>query len=121
MKTKFLASILLLVAGLFIYSCDDDDYVVSTGTIITTVQTGNAEVTTISATLTGTVLDLSEQASSAYTVGVYYSTKSDPTSGGTKVTGSLADDGTVTTTITGLTTGVTYYYCTFVTLQGSLT
>ena len=120
MKTKLLTGMLLLAAGLFISSCsDDDDYAISMDKIISTVDTGNAEVTAVSAKITGTVKDLSGQSSNAYSVGICYSTNEDPTTG-TKVEGAIADDGTVTTTISGLTKGVTYYYCTFVTMQKTL-
>lgn len=122
MKTKYLAGVLLLAAGLLTASCsDDDDYAIATGNIISSVTTGDASVTAVSATTTGTVKDLSKSSSSSYEVGVVYSTNQDPTTAGSKKKGSIADDGTVTSTITGLTKGVTYYYATYVTLQSNIT
>lgn len=119
MRNKIITGMMLLLAFV-VSSCSDDDYTINTAEIITTVETGTAQVGATNAVLTGTVLDLSKSASSSYSVGVYYSTSEDPTSG-TKATGSLAEDGTVTTSLTGLTTDVTYYYCTYVTLQGKVT
>lgn len=123
MKTKYLAGMLLLAAGTFAFtSCsDEDDYTIATGEIITTIETGEAEVTAISATTKGRVLDLSNYASSSYEVGVYYGTNQDPTTGGKKQIGSLDSTGVVTTSLTGLTKGTTYYYATYVTLQSKVT
>lgn len=119
MKNKILTGIMLLLA-LVVASCNDDDYSANTADIITKIETGSAEVGATSANISGTVLDLSKSASSSYSVGVIYSTSEDPTSG-TKVPGTLAEDGTVTATLTGLTINKTYYYCTYVTLQGKVT
>ena len=119
MKNKILTGIMLLLAFV-VASCSDDDYSINTADIITTIETGNVEVGATSASISGTVLDLSKAASSSYEVGVTYSTSEDPTSG-TKVQGTLAEDGTVATRLTGLTIGETYYYCTYVTLQGKVT
>lgn len=123
MKLKYLLGILLLGTGAFVVSCDDDDdYTVATGNIITEVTTGGADsITAVSAVLYGTVKDLSQSSSSSYSVGVYYGTSEDPTSSGTAQTGTIDDDGNVTTTVTGLTTGATYYYATYVTLQSRVT
>lgn len=125
MKSKILAGLLSLTLGasFALTSCDDvDDPVVSTTPILKEVVTGGAEVTATSATVTGTVNGLKGQAAGAYTVGVVYSTSENPTAGGTRVAGTLGEDGTtVTATINGLTDGVTYYYATFVTLQGTIT
>lgn len=112
---------LLLASMAFVCSCDDeDDLSIATGSIITTVTTGSADVTAVSATVYGTVLDLSSQASSSYTVGAYYSTVESSVTSGTKVTGSIDENGTVTAAISGLSSGQTYYYCIFVTLQGKV-
>lgn len=103
-------------------SCKSDDVVIDTTPIIKEVVTGNAEVTATSATVTGTVNGLKGQNSSAYTVGVVYSTNDNPVLGGSKALGSLGEDGTtVTATINSLQTGVTYYYATYVALQGIVT
>lgn len=124
MKNKILAGLLSLTLGasFALTSCDDvDDPIVSTTPIIKEVVTGGAEVTATSATVTGTVVGLSGQVADAYTVGVVYSTSENPTAGGTRVAGALGEDGTtVTATINGLSDGVTYYYATFVTLQGTI-
>ena len=121
MKQKILYGILSLFLGVTLMSCSDDDYAVATDNILSQVTTGQATVTASTAVTTGTVLDLSKSAASSYVVGTVYGTTADPTVGGSKVPGSLAADGTVTTTITGLATGQTYYYATYVTLQGKLT
>ena len=123
MKLKYLSGLLLLAAGLFVASCDDDDdYSIATGNIITEVTTGDpSSITAVSAVVQGTVRDLSHSAAASYQVGVYYGTANDPTVSGTRVTGSIDENGTVTTTLTGLTTGTTYYYATFVTLQDRVT
>ncbi len=122
MKTKFLTGILLLVLGSIIYSCDDkDDYTINRTPIISSVQTGNAEVTAVSATAQGVVEGLKGQASAAYSAGIYYSTLKDPKSSGTLVQGSVDEEGRITATISGLQTNTTYYYCSFVTLQKQVT
>jgi len=121
MKTKYLAGAFLLSLVLATTSCSDDDYSYATGDIISAVTTGDAVVTATTAVTEGTVLDLSAYSASSYEVGVYYSTTSAPTAG-KKQTGSLdAATGAVTATITGLTKGQTYYYATYVTLQGKVT
>lgn len=119
MKNKILTGIMLLLA-LVVASCNDDDYSANTADIITTIETGSAEAGATSASVSGTVLDLSKAAASSYNVGVAYSTSEDPTSG-TKVPGTLAENGTVTATLSGLIINKTYYYCTYVTLQGKVT
>ena len=120
MNKKIYSTILTLLALVLVGCSDTDDYKVATGNILSKVETGSAQVGATNATISGTVLDLSQSASSSYVVGVSYST-SDDAAKGTKVAGQLADDGTVTTTLNGLKTDVTYYYCTYVTLQGKLT
>ena len=122
MKLRYISGILLTSAALLAGACTEDvEYTVATGEIISEVTTGSASVTAISATLTGTVKDLSSVASSSYTVGAYYGTSSDPTDSGTRKIGSIDDDGTVTAEVTELTTGTTYYYAIFVTLQDEVT
>lgn len=123
MKLKYLLGILLLGTGAFVASCDDDDeYTIATGNIITEVTTGDADsITAVSAVLYGTVKDLSQSSSTSYSVGVYYGTSEDPTTSGSAQAGTIDDDGNVTTTVTGLTSGTTYYYATYVTLQSRVT
>lgn len=114
---------MLLVAGLFSLSAcsDDDDYSAATGNVISTVETGDASVTAISAVVTGKVLDLTKQDASSYTVGVVYGTNPDPTTAGSKQAGTIDVEGNVTTSLSGLTKGNTYYYATYVQLQGIVT
>ena len=122
MKLRYLSGILLLATGLFVASCDDeDDYSVRTGEIISEITTGDASVTAISAEVQGTVKDLGLVASTSYQVGVYYSTATDPTTSGIKQIGTVDEKGNVLTNLTGLTTGTTYYYATYVTLQNKVT
>lgn len=76
------------------------------------------------ATVTGTVRDLSSMNPDRYTVGVVYSTDRDAvtTPSATRAPGALAEDGaTVNTVITGLQPGATYYYAQYVTLQSKYT
>lgn len=122
-KNILLSGIVALAFGVFTVACDDDDnYVINTDSIITSVTTGDAETTATTATVTGTVADLSSMTSGNYTVGAVYSTTENPVAAGTKAPGALQEDGTtVVTTITGLQDGVTYYYATYVTLQGKVT
>ena len=62
MKMKYLAGVMLLMAGLCsLSSCSDDDYSAATGNVISTIETGDASVTAISAVVSGKVLDLSKQ------------------------------------------------------------
>ncbi len=123
MKTKYLAGILLMAGSLLSTSCVDDvDYSVATGNIISEVTTGEASPTAVSANISGIVKDLSQMQSSSYSVGIAYSTnESNVTTSGTKKTGTLDENGNVTVLLTGLTKNVTYYYATYVTLQGKVT
>jgi hypothetical protein len=122
MKLKYLSGILLLAAALFAASCEEEiDYSIRTGEIISEVTTGNANVTAISAEIQGTVKDLSLVSSGSYEVGAYYGIATDPTASGAKKAGSVDENGNVVTLITGLTTGTTYYYATYVTLQNKVT
>ena len=122
MKKIILKGFTLLVASLLIWSCSEEDsFSSSTSPVVTSITTGEASVSAISATAYGVVQDLSPMASSTYQVGTIYGTMSDPTVGGTRQIGSIDDQGNVTTPISGLTEGTTYYYATFVTLQGKVT
>ncbi|MCE5178162.1 MAG: hypothetical protein LLF81_03320 [Porphyromonadaceae bacterium] len=122
MNLKYISAILLLAAGLFATSCDvEEDYPIRTGEIISEITTGAASVTAIAAEVTGTVKDLTLVSSGSYEVGAYYGTAADPTTAGSKRSGSVDENGNVVTAITGLTTGTTYYYATYVTLQDKVT
>ncbi len=122
MKNKIYTGILLLAAGVFSAACSsDDDYNISTSSVVTSITTGDAAVKAISATTYGTVQDLSKIDASRYQVGTAYSTSQDPTTSGTKQSGSIDESGNVTTNIANLTEGTTYYYATYVTLQGKVT
>lgn len=121
MKNKILTGMLLLAAGFFTAACSsDDDYSISTDAVVTSITTGDAAVTAISATTYGTVQDLSRMDASRYQVGTAYSTSADPTSG-SKQNGTIDENGNVTTQLSNLVKGTTYYYATFVTLQGKVT
>ena len=122
MKKIIIKGFTLLVASLLIGSCSEEDsFSSSTSPVVTSITTGEAAVTAISATAYGVVQDLSPMASSTYQVGTVYGTMSDPTVGGTRQIGTIDDQGNVSTPISGLTEGTTYYYATFVTLQGKVT
>ena len=122
MKIRYLSGILLLAAGLFATSCDDEEnYSVRTGEIISEVTTGNASVTAISAEVSGTVKDLTLVSPSSYEVGAYYGASDNPATTGSKKVGSVDENGNMVASITGLTTGATYYYTTYVTLQNKVT
>ena len=122
MKNIFLNGILSLAIGLGFVACNDDDTYISTAPIITEVTTDGATVTSTTATITGTVKELSSMLPSRYEVGVKYATSEAALpAGGTKVTGSLGEDGsTVTAEISGLQPERQYFYCIYVTLQGKV-
>lgn len=123
MKLKYIYGLLSLFTCLNFISCDNQDVTnIATGNIITEVTTGNPiSITAVSAVVQGTVKDLSQSSSTSYSVGVYYGTNETPSVSGTRQIGTISEDGTVTTTLSGLTEGVTYYYTTFVTLQSKVT
>ena len=125
MKIKYILGISLLMTGsILATSCkDDDDAVISTTPIISNITTGDAAVTSVSANISqNSVSSLSGQSSSAYSVGVIYSTDESSINNGTQATASLNSDGkTYGVEITGLQRNKTYYYKAFVTLQGKLT
>ena len=122
MKKNILKGFVLLVASVLMLSCsEDENYSASTSAVVTSITTGDASVTAISATAYGAIQDLSGMATSTYQVGTVYGVMSDPTNGGTRQIGSIDEQGNVTTALSGLTEGTTYYYSTFVTLQGKVT
>ena len=113
---------MLLMAVVISTACStDEDYSISTSAVISSITTDDAAVTAISATTYGTIQNLSGMASSSYQVGSVYSTSADPTVGGTRQIGSIDENGKVTAVLSGLAEGTTYYYATFVTLQGKVT
>lgn len=121
MKSKFLTGIILLLAGLFTACSEKDDYTINTAELITTISTDNPQVGATSATVTGVVRDLSQASSASYKVGVSYGTSQEEALAGTHfVQGTLAEDGTVTATITGLQTNASYFVCTYVLLQNKV-
>lgn len=121
MKNHIIYGMMAVSATLAMTACNDDDVNIYTDPIVSEVVTGNASTTATTATIVSTAADLSGQAADAYTVGVVYSTKPDPTVSGTAVTGAFTEGSTTfTTTITGLNEGVTYYYAAYVSLQGRL-
>jgi hypothetical protein len=107
--------------GAAVTACSDEDVNIYTDAIISIVATGDAQVTSTTAAIDGVVKDLSSQSSSAYSVGVVYSTSDDPTTSGARRSGSIDAEGNVNTSLSGLQNGVTYYYATFVTLQNKVT
>ena len=114
--------LLLLTSYLFITACStDEDYSISTSAVISSITTDDAAVTAISATTYGTIQNLSGMAPSSYQVGSVFSTSADPTVGGTRQIGSIDENGKVTAVLSGLVEGTTYFYATFVTLQGKVT
>lgn len=118
MKLRYLSGIFLLAAGFLAASCEEEvDYTIRTGEIISEVTTGDAGVTAVSAEVSGTVKDLTKVDAASYEVGVFWGTKENPVDTGSKKTGAVDDNGNVTTVLDGLTTGETYYYVTYVTLQ----
>lgn len=121
MKTKIFNSLLLAVMGIFAFSaCDDDDVTVNTAPIVNEVVTSDAEFTACSATMKGSVSgNLSKSDPSSYQVGAYYSLTDDPKTDGIKVVGSLTD-GVISATTDQLEPNKTYYYCSYVTLQGTV-
>ena len=113
---------MLLTAVVFQTACsNDEDYSISTSAVVSSITTDDAAVTAISATTYGTIQDLSGLASSSYQVGSVYSTSGDPTQGGTRQIGAIDENGKVSAQLSGLAEGTTYYYATFVTLQGKVT
>ena len=122
MKQKILSGIMMLVATLLTVGCsDNDDYGISTDAVVKSITTGDAAVTAISATTSGTVSDLSKMSADRYQVGTIFSTDQNPTAGGVKQIGSLDENGNITAILTGLEEGTTYYYASYVTLQGKVT
>ncbi len=110
-------------AGLALASCVEEEYTIQTGETITSITTGVAEPTANFAVVYGTVKgNISELSATAYSVGAYYGTAEDPTTSGSKQTGSIdVASGLVSTTLTNLTLGETYYYAAYITLQGTVT
>ena len=111
-----------LTGTMSLSSCsDDDNYQESTAAVVTSITTGDATVKAISAVTTGNVQNLSSLASNTYQVGTIFSTNENPTVGGTRQLGSIDEAGNITTNLSNLVEGTTYYYATFVTLQGKVT
>jgi len=111
---------LLAIGTLTLAACnDDEDYAISNTPLMNAgaVQTGNAEITSVSAQLNATIDGLQNQSSSAYTTGFYYAEGDADPKQGTRVLASLTN-GNLTADVSGLQTGVTYSYCAFATLQG---
>ena len=89
MKHKILSGMMLL-AAVFTAACSsDDDYAASSSAVVTSITTGEASVSAISATAYGTVQDLSSLNASTYQVGTVFSTAADPTNGGTRQLGAI--------------------------------
>ena len=122
MQLKYLSCILIVALALFAPSCEvEENFTARTGEIVSEITTGDALVTAISAEVRGTVKDLTLVAPGSYEVGAYYGTSADPTTTGSKRSGSVDENGNVVTVLSGLSTGTTYYYATYVTLQDKVT
>ena len=122
MKIKHIVSLVVMTLFFTLFSCsNNEDFTISTGKVIKTVETGDATVTAVSAIVKGKVTDLSRMDAASYNVGVVYGTREDPTTTGQRVVGTIDSLGVVTTRLQGLSKGVTYYYATYVTLEGQLT
>lgn len=121
MKARYFSGLMLLSLGILSFTAcnDEEDYSISTTPLMndSAVQTGNAEVTAVSATLDATINGLENQSASAYTTGFYFIEGDGDPKQGTRVTASLTD-GRLSANVTGLVTNVTYSYCAFATLQG---
>ena len=118
MKFNYIPAMMLLATSVAFTACsDDEDYSISSTPVVTGVSTGDAVLTATTAYIPdGTVTSLKSANAASYEVGVVYSTSEDPTTGGTKVTGSWSND-TIKTHISNLTTGQKYYYASYVLLQ----
>ncbi len=112
----------LLLAGAFMLaSCsDNDNSTIYHSPIISSVTTGDVSATAVSAVFTGSVKDLSSQSSASYRVGVKLSTSETDVKTGTEINASPNSDGSFTVEQDGLQRNQTYYYCTFVNLQGKV-
>lgn len=118
MKNKILYGLLSLVVSLFTISCSDDvDYSIATGTIVSEITTGSADVTANSAEIFGTINGLENQSPDAYSVGIKFGTSSDNLIASI---GSL-DGNTIMVSKLGLTNNTTYYYQAYATLQNKVT
>ncbi|MCS3252094.1 hypothetical protein NXX19_04870 [Bacteroides ovatus] len=118
MKNKILFGIMVLVVGVFMAGCSDDDYAISTQPLLAdnSVVTGSADVTATSAILHGTVSGLGGQASSAYTTGFNYGEGADALTEKVVATGGEDFSATVAGSV-----NQTIYYQAYVTLQGKVT
>jgi phosphodiesterase/alkaline phosphatase D-like protein len=102
-------------------SCsDNDNSTIYHSPIISSVTTGDVSATAVSAVFTGSVKDLSSQSSASYRVGVKLSTSETDVKTGTEINASPNSDGSFTVEQDGLQRNQTYYYCTFVNLQGKV-
>ncbi len=106
-----------LAAGLAFTACEEDnDYTIYTEPVVTasSVTTGGADVTAVSATLYGKVAGVDGMSAAAYTVGFYYGT--DQNNMVESVNATYAN-GDIVATIEDLTANTTIYYQAFVQLQ----
>lgn len=104
--------------ALFALSCNDDvDYTVATGSAVTEISTGSADVTANSAVLHGTVKGLEKLSSASYVVGIRFGTSTNNLS---ESIGTL-EGNTITVSKDNLLNNTSYYYQAYVTLQGKVT
>ncbi|MBP3756600.1 MAG: hypothetical protein J6I61_04880 [Prevotella sp.] len=118
MKNKIFMCLLSLLAVVFAASCSDsDDYSAATGTLVSGVTTGSADVTATTATLHATVQgDLSSLSSSAYQAAFRFGSSQDAMS--TTLASTSGQE--FSATLEGLEENVTYYYQAQLTLQGKV-
>jgi hypothetical protein len=126
MKHHIFSSLLLVALGVLAFSScsdDEDNYTINTAPIISSVTTSNAEVTATSAVANGQVLDLSSQASTPtnWAPSIRAIRRVSPEVREQRWSVSLVRMARFTATLSGLETNKTYYYATYVTLQGKLT
>jgi len=120
MNKHILYGVMAMSLGCATVACNDDDVDIYTDPIVSEVVTGDASTTATTATISGVARDLSSQNPDAYTVGVVYSTNTDPR-GGVIQAGVMGDNGNFVTTLTDLQEGRTYYYAACVSLQNRIT
>ena len=121
MKLKYLSGAFLTAATFVVATaCDDETvYEPATGNVVASITTGEARFNAVSAELNGNVQGLGSLSPSSYEVGFYYGTADDPVGKGAKTKGIFdTETQTISSTLTGLTPGTTYYYCAYVLLQG---
>ena len=120
MKKIIYSGIVSLVMGLLFASCEEkDDFEIFTAPVLNdqSVVTGSSDVTATTATLFGTVSGLDNMSPSSYAVGFFYGTAQDELS---ESVIAKMEEGSFSSTLTGLTNNSSLYYQAFVRLQGKV-